>query len=402
MISAIPRKEPVEPSAQTMDRTDQPAESEVLNPMSPPTMLNRASDEAGRNAFKPYPKGNNRNEMQRPSGAVSICAMPGCEKSTKSFEQFCKDHAPHENAIGFGVGGKLLTYPELFMMLLLDYVLLYNECDSFPRYDDKCFDPSKPEAYVPGLRVKYSELTDRDKCFIIFVSHRWLSPAKDGSGHPDRKQGNPKFKMLKKAIDKLLKGKLKGMRVLLWVDYSCLEQDGGLEVMRGIDSLPSYIERCDALLTPVVEAEGAKQWWNANTFKGGIRNLFEEYGSPAWKTYLSRGWCRVEVFVAANAPMHPDCNSFLQLQGGQGERRRVHLLYGEFEMSGNNGGNPRVLPPLQNKFLDDYDPTKGQLTCEADAEKIGRLMSAVEVKKAKVGYEGERNAAGQREGQGTP
>ena len=48
------------------------------------------------------------------------------------------------------------------------------------------------------------------------------------------------------------------MRVLLWIDYSCLEQDGGLEVMRGIDSLPSYIERCDALLTPVVEAERAK------------------------------------------------------------------------------------------------------------------------------------------------
>ena len=28
-----------------------------------------------------------------------------------------------------------------------------------------------------------------------------------------------------------------------------------------------------------------------------------------------------------------------------------------------------VLPPLQNKFLNDYDPTKGQLTCDADAEK---------------------------------
>ena len=55
--------------------------------------------------------------------------------------------------------------------------------------------------------------------------------------------------------------------------------------------------------------------------------------------------------------------------------RSVHLLYGESEMSGKNGGSPHVLPPLQNKFLGDYNPTKGQLTCEADAEKIGRRCS---------------------------
>lgn len=135
--------------------------------------------------------------------------------------------------------------------------------------------------------------------------------------------------------------------MLIQVDYCCLEQDAGVEVKRGIDSLPSYIERSDALLTPIVEDQGAKQLWDAKTFQGGIVNLFEEYGSEALAVHKSRGWCRVEVFIAGNAPMHADCNSYFKLQGAGGARHdRAHVLYGEMEMK--KDLPIFVLPPLRN------------------------------------------------------
>jgi hypothetical protein len=40
---------------------------------------------------------------------------------------------------------------------------------------------------------------------------------------------------------------------------------------------------------------------------------FEDYHSPAWRVYKDRAWCRLEFFVAANAPMHPDCTSYFRL-----------------------------------------------------------------------------------------
>ena len=130
-------------------------------------------------------------------------------------------------------------YPELYPLLLLDSSLLFSHRDSFPRYDDECFDPTSAR-YISGLRLYYSDLLDRQKCFVLFISHRWLSPSKDGSGHPDRpEEGHPKFKMLRKAIHGLQRVKLKDMRVILWVDYCCLEQICGIEQIRGIDSLPS-------------------------------------------------------------------------------------------------------------------------------------------------------------------
>ena len=48
------------------------------------------------------------------------------------------------------------------------------------------------------------------------------------------------------------RGPLNGLQVMLWVDYCCLEQDKGLEVMRGVDSLPSYIE---------VRGKKQKEWY---------------------------------------------------------------------------------------------------------------------------------------------
>ena len=246
-----------------------------------------------------------------------ICAMPGCN-GCATTSTFCRRHRPHPDAVGFTTSTVKLSYPELYPCLLLDTDIMFTkaQCTCLPAYDDECFDPSSHK-YIEGLRVRYIDLENRGECFIVFVSHRWLSPSKAGDGHPDRPEdGHPKFHMLRNAIAKMKEGKLRGMRVLLWIDFCCLEQDNGIEVpcclsllisdwlllfcclqvMRGIDSLPSYIERSDALLTPVVEAKGEPKWWNSETFGGyGIKNLFEEYGSKAWGIYKSRGWCRVSL-----------------------------------------------------------------------------------------------------------
>ena len=52
----------------------------------------------------------------------------------------------------------------------------------------------------------------------------------------------------------------------------------------------------DAVFTPVVEDEGALEWWDKT--KQNFGDLFEEYGSAAWTEYKGRAWCRLECFVA--------------------------------------------------------------------------------------------------------
>lgn len=284
-------------------------------------------------------------------------------------------------------------------MFVLNAAVLFSNFQEFPIFNDAAFDPASP-AHIPSLRLRYVDIGDRTKCFVIFISHRWLSPAKDSTGHPDRRKDNPKFRMLKSAIDKLQESTLKGLRVMLWVDYCCLEQVNGIEQLRGVDSLPSYIERCDAMLTPVVEAEGAEKWWgdDASAEDYPPCNLVDEYASPAWQEYKSRGWCRTEIFVAGNAPARV-VNPYFTLNGASGRRKdRAHFLYGEREMAA--GEPPLVLPPLRNKYFRDHVPMEGRLTKPEDAEKIRRIVAAVEVREEKVGFEGERNASGRPHGHG--
>lgn len=81
------------------------------------------------------------------------------------------------------------------------------------------------------------------------------------------------------------------------------EQESGIEITRGVDSLPSYIERCDGLLTPLVEEKDTGKWWGDNGV-GGVVNLipgnfefFRDYHSPSWKEYASRFVCRIRKVV---------------------------------------------------------------------------------------------------------
>jgi hypothetical protein len=128
----------------------------------------------------------------------------------KWHELYCARHQKHNEAAGYTCGTK---FPELYPMLVLDANLFISNRE-IPRFDDPRI------AQTPGLRRKYSELQNRQDCFVIFVSHRWLSPAKDGSGHPDRPDaGHPKHALLAKAIRKLQATVLNKKTLYLWIDF---------------------------------------------------------------------------------------------------------------------------------------------------------------------------------------
>jgi hypothetical protein len=79
--------------------------------------------------------------------------------------------------------------------------------------------------------------------------------------HPDLpNKGHPKHKLIVQCVDKLLQSPaLKGKKVYLWVDFSCMPQDGSAAGSAAFCSLASYTERMDGLITPIVDDED-DQW----------------------------------------------------------------------------------------------------------------------------------------------
>jgi hypothetical protein len=111
---------------------------------------------------------------------------------------------------------------------------------------------------------------------------------------------------------------------------------------------------------------------------------------------------------AANVPLNEDTadrskHFTLGLLQAVKANRRPHYLYGTNERMTNRA--PTSLPPLRNTFFYEYNPLTGTITKESDRDKIKELIEAlqpyIDANKADVGYDGERNAAGQRHGHGT-
>jgi hypothetical protein len=253
------------------------------------------------------------------------------------------------------------------------------------------------------VRVRYSELLDRANSFVIMVSHKWLDELEahevkgwqkgEAVAHPDLvKQGHPKFTLIVKAVRALQKGPLKDKSVFLWIDYCCVPT-------RQEASHSSYVERCDALLTPLVEAPDAKIDWWANSDPGD--NFFfdhAEYLSPAWRAYSEDAWCRLDFFLAAYAPFHADCINFFKLIDASSRRRpeRVHLVYGDREVvqqeqqrqqqqQGACADAPSIpilispipLPEMANSFLSELHPLLGNFQNEQDRGKVQLLVTVM-------------------------
>jgi len=139
---------------------------------------------------------------------------------------------------------------------------------------------------------------------VIFVSHQWL-----GHGSPD--PNGVHFSTLKRVLERLMHGEIRKVKTLfrsllhdfkevvvyreqwqkalpgmsVWIDYCCMPQvndECGLaqwkQAAAAVQSLPSYVERCDLMiiLAPVC--------------------MHADHGEPCnYASWRTRGWCRLEL-----------------------------------------------------------------------------------------------------------
>jgi hypothetical protein len=269
----------------------------------------------------------------------------------------------------------------------------FKKLKTFPRY------PEDQQLCVALDKI------DREKSFLVFISHCWLrgwpgAPGYERRPHPDNISGG-KYALCVDGIEKIWHALAPLMEnVYVWLDYGCINQNH--DPAGELKQLDKIVEASDCMLTPI--CDDSHENWELRA----SASWFEGYKSPGWRgtphSYLSRGWCRIEMFYAANIPVPKDSPTRLNkfaagLKFQRQEGRRPHILYGSKEKADLRA--PIILPPLQYSFFDQYHPEKGTLTREQDRLKIRELVKDLlpYVKKVERKYEGEF-LNGQRHGKG--
>jgi len=275
----------------------------------------------------------------------------------------------------------------------------FKALGSFPRY------PENKDIVVPLMKFSADEYS---KSLIIFISHCWLrgwsgAEGWDGRPHPDNAEGK-KYQLCVTGIENIKSSMASEMEnCYIWLDYGCIDQDGN--PAGELKMLDKIVQICDCIFTPVFESN--PESWKLPPF---ITNMYEEYNSPGWvgfpQAYLNRGWCRVEMFYAANVPLFDanDETRFGKFEAGlafhQKDGHRPHFVYGSYDKL--HMRNPFIMAPLQNSWFERYHPEKGYLTKDDDRLIIHQLVENLKpyMKTIKVGYVGAKNANGKKEGYG--
>ncbi len=164
------------------------------------------------------------------------------------------------------------------------------------------------------------------------------------------------------AIEKLISQFAPGFKeCAVWLDYGCINQDGDpCGELNQLGSLRTHsfthlnnsllfthadaiIQCCDCMLTPIYEADTSA--WQIPLL---MSNYYEDYKSPYWIgndfSYLSRAWCRVEMFYASNIPVPYYQNSPTRIEKFS-NALKLHL------QEGSHHSLTRSLPPLLTAFL---------------------------------------------------
>ncbi len=108
----------------------------------------------------------------------------------------------------------------------------------------------------------------------------------------------------------------------VWFSYSCwyLRE----ELTKGNThklNLKDIIQRCDLLFTPVFDPQyymKPRAWPSLPTsdwFAPGVHPC-EAFSSGGPRAYMSRSWCRVEMFLAATQPLVQDLARIARFQRG--------------------------------------------------------------------------------------
>jgi hypothetical protein len=252
----------------------------------------------------------------------------------------------------------------------------FKKVGSFPRFPDNS-----------NVCVNLHDI-DVENSLLVFISHSWLrgwhgAEGWDGRAHPDNATGG-KYELCVDGIEQILKTCAPGFdRCYIWLDYGCIDQNAG--PAGELKQLDKIVGVCDCLFTPIYDADHAS--WSRPS---KVTSLFEDYQSTGWRgstySYVNRGWCRVEMFYGANIPLNEDSEERkLKMRAGllyhRSCGRRPHFLYGSKDQGRQN---PRVLPPLQNSYFDEYHPVKGNVTVDSDKAKIIQLVKDLEPYMRKV------------------
>ena len=160
-------------------------------------------------------------------------------------------------------------------------------------------------------------------------------------------------------------------------------------------------------------------------------NFFDEYKSPLWNSvyfsYLNDSWARLELFYSAAIPIPADfgvqfhdvtvANRLLYFDSTLRQHYdthtdtltrtcyRPHFVYGSHESA--TLREPLLLPQIDVRYLDRYDPTyPAGLQCICDEREVDLVKGLTEEVKVlldcvKLGYDGEFDNAGKRNGRGT-
>ena len=121
-----------------------------------------------------------------------------------------------------------------------------------------------------SAKLNYFNYGDVLRDELVFVSHRWLRGSADPP-HPDNEE-NVKLKHLQRVAA------LQEEWRFYWIDFVCVPQSDPEKQRQAINSLPSYVKSCSALLT-----------------LHGDKTKEEE---ACIEVYRRRGWCRLEVLSA--------------------------------------------------------------------------------------------------------
>lgn len=136
-----------------------------------------------------------------------------------------------------------------------------------------------------------------------------------------------------------------------------------------------------------------------------MTDIYEEYDSPSWKSYVASAWCRVDMLYAAHIPVIRVKDKQSRFKAGLRfhalRGRRPHFLFGKSENTSNR--QPTIVPPLLNSYLVQYNPREGLLSNpEKDKQKIFDLAALyADVPPSKEVYRGEMDSFGRPHGKGS-
>ncbi|CAM9865926.1 unnamed protein product, partial [Ectocarpus sp. 8 AP-2014] len=230
--------------------------------------------------------------------------------------------------------------------------------------------------------VRYRDLPDRSRSFVVFVSHAWMRPHLSPSfAHPDTSsRGGEKYRLIAEAGDRMRAHLPPDVRVLLWIDYSCVDQDSIRRSKATMRGMREYMRRCDAILTvyPGDAADNREEFLPNRFFKscawaGSYKSLAH---------YCTRGWCRLEMLLGQTEPLPQDGFMFNFLVPKKKKKAsgakasvgdRPHFLYGAHQRPHN--GRIDVVPRQSSRWFEEHHPEQGNFTHESDRDAIRAVLA---------------------------